>query len=49
MYKFTYAYIICSNEYLLVNLGFCLIDNPGDKTKVVLNIPNPERNISYSL
>ena len=35
-------YGICSNEYLLVNLGFCLIDNPGDKTKVLLNIPNPE-------
>ena len=35
-------YGICSNEYLLVNLGFCLIDNPGDKTKVVINIPNPK-------
>jgi len=35
-------YGICSNEYLLVNLGFCLIDNPGDKTKVVLNIIKPE-------
>ena len=35
-------YGICSNEYLLVNLGFCLIDNPGDKTKVVLHIPNPK-------
>ena len=35
-------YGICSNEYLLVNLGFCLIDNPGDKTKVVFPIPTPE-------
>ena len=35
-------YGICSNEYLLVNLGFCLIDNPGDKTKVVLSFTKPE-------
>ena len=42
-------YGICSNEYLLVNLGFCLIDNPGDKTKVVLNIPNPENNLKKFL
>ena len=34
-------YGICSNEYLLVNLGFCLIDNPGDKTKVILPIITP--------
>jgi len=30
-------YGICSNEYLLVNLGFCLLDNPRDKTKVILS------------
>ena len=35
-------YGICSNEYLLVNLGFCLLDNPGDKTKVVLSFQKPE-------
>ena len=34
-------YGICSNEYLLVNLGFCLLDNPGDKTKIIL--PRPLR------
>ena len=32
-------YGICSNEYLLVNLGFCLLDNPGDKTKIILPRP----------
>ena len=32
-------YGICSNEYLLVNLGFCLLDNPGDKTKIILSMP----------
>ena len=32
-------YGICSNEYLLVNLGFCLLDNPGDKTKIILPWP----------
>ena len=32
-------YGICSNEYLLVNLGFCLLDNPGDKTKIILSRP----------
>ena len=42
-------YGICSNEYLLVNLGFCLLDNPGDKTKVVLNYLNPERKIKKYL
>ena len=36
-------YGICSNEYHLVNLGFCLLDNPGDKTKVVLSFMNPEK------
>ena len=35
-------YGICSNEYLLVNLGFCLLDNPGDKTKVIISFLNPE-------
>ena len=30
-------YGICINEYLLAFLGFCLLDNPRDKTKVVLS------------
>ena len=42
-------YGICSNEYLLVNLGFCLLDNPGDKTKVVLSFMNPEKKIKKYL
>ena len=42
-------YGICSNEYLLVNLGFCLLDNPGDKTKVVLSFLNPERKLKKYL
>ena len=42
-------YGICSNEYLLVNLGFCLLDNPGDKTKVILDIINPEKNFKKFL
>jgi hypothetical protein len=42
-------YGICSNEYLLVNLGFCLLDNPGDKTKVVLSFFNPEKKLKKFL
>ena len=42
-------YGICSNEYLLVNLGFCLLDNPGDKTKVVLSFMNPEKKMKKFL
>ena len=42
-------YGICSNEYLLVNLGFCLLDNPGDKTKVVLSFKNPENKLKKYL
>ena len=42
-------YGICSNEYLLVNLGFCLLDNPGDKTKVILNFVKPEKKLKKFL
>lgn len=38
-------YGICSNEYLLVNLGFCLLDNPGDKTKVILSFQKPDKRL----
>ena len=42
-------YGICSNEYLLVNLGFCLLDNPGDKTKVILSFVNPDKKLKRFL
>ena len=42
-------YGICSNEYLLVNLGFSLLDNPGDKTKVVLSFLTPEKKLKKYL
>ena len=42
-------YGICSNEYLLVNLGFCLLDNPGDKTKVILSFKKPEKKLKNYL
>ena len=32
-----------------MNLGFCLLDNPGDKTKVVLSFINPEKKIKKFL
>ena len=42
-------YGICSNEYLLVNLGFCLLDNPGDKTKVILSFQKPDKRLKKYL
>jgi hypothetical protein len=42
-------YGICSNEYLLVNLGFCLLDNPGDKTKVILSFKKPDKRLKKYL
>jgi hypothetical protein len=40
-------YGICSNEYLLVNLGFCLLDNPCDKIEAVLSFMNPDLAENY--
>ena len=42
-------YGICSNEYLLVNLGFCLLDNPGDKTRVVLSFSKADEKLKKYL
>ena len=42
-------YGICSNEYLLVNLGFCLLDNSGDKTRVILSFESPEKKLKNYL
>ena len=42
-------YGICSNEYLLVNFGFCLLDNPGDKTRVILTMNKPEKKLKKFL
>jgi hypothetical protein len=42
-------YGICSNEYLLVNLGFCLLDNPADKTRVILSFSKAEEKLKKYL
>ena len=42
-------YGICSNEYLLVNFGFSLLDNPGDKTRIIMNMNKPDKKLKKFL